>query len=37
MGPMVGNKGRAYISFADMERLIHEDGEVMLGVEVNKD
>lgn len=32
-----GIKGRAWISFADMERLIHEDGEVLIGVEVNKD
>jgi hypothetical protein len=36
-GQTWGIKGRAFISFADMERLIHEDGEVMLGVEVNKD
>lgn len=36
-GQSWGIKGRAYISFSDMERLIHEDGEVMLGVEINKD
>jgi hypothetical protein len=35
-GQSWGINGRAYISFSDMERLIHEDGEVMLGVEINK-
>lgn len=28
-----GKNAHAYISFADMERLIHEDGEICLGVE----
>lgn len=36
-GQWWGIKGRAYISFSDMERLIHEDGEVALMIEVNKD
>ena len=35
-GQSWGIKGRAWISFSDMERLIHEDGEVLLGVEVSK-
>lgn len=36
-GKSWGLKGRAFISFSDMEQLIHEDGEVMIGVEINKD